>query len=104
MREEYTDSRQSVKSFLGTDNLSQDGSSTLRASAHRAGPQNYTLPSDVGMMYVRAWQRDQALAWLEKAFEMRDPNLPLVHVHPIFGCLRSDPRFQDLVRRMNFPL
>ncbi|UCC74066.1 MAG: tetratricopeptide repeat protein [Gemmatimonadota bacterium] len=46
---------------------------------------------------------DEALAALEHAYEMRDPRLPWVSAHPFFEGLRSDPRFQDLLRRMNFP-
>jgi hypothetical protein len=41
--------------------------------------------------------------WLEKAFEFHDPNLPYVGFEPIWDPLRSDPRFQDLLRRMNLP-
>jgi hypothetical protein len=41
--------------------------------------------------------------WLEKAFKVRDPNLPGIAYQPLSDPLRSDPRFQDLLRRMNLP-
>jgi hypothetical protein len=48
-------------------------------------------------------ERDQAFAWLEKAYQERSGLLPLLKVHPLFDKLRDDPRLDDFVRRMNFP-
>jgi hypothetical protein len=48
--------------------------------------------------------KDQAFYWLEKAFEERDSAwFPMIKVSPLSDPLRSDPRFQALLRRMNFP-
>jgi hypothetical protein len=52
---------------------------------------------------LRAGEKELALEWLEKGFEMRDPNMPYISVPPAFDSLRDDPRFQDLLRRMNLP-
>jgi len=46
---------------------------------------------------------EEALAALEQEYEARKPRLPWINVHPMYEGLRSDPRFQDLLRRMNFP-
>jgi TolB-like protein/Tfp pilus assembly protein PilF len=48
-------------------------------------------------------EKDQAFSYLEKAFQEPDYALNMLQVEPGFDPLRSDPRFQDLVRRMNFP-
>ena len=48
-------------------------------------------------------KKDQAFSYLEKAYEDRDWQLTMLQVGPGFDALRSDSRFQDLVRRMNFP-
>ena len=47
--------------------------------------------------------RDQAFARLEKAAAEKRDRMVWVKVDPLLAPLRSDPRYQDLVRRMNFP-
>jgi TolB-like protein/Flp pilus assembly protein TadD len=44
--------------------------------------------------------RDQAFAWLAKAYEESSADLIEIAVEPAFAGLRSDPRFRDLVRRI----
>ncbi|MBP1610240.1 MAG: putative integral rane protein, partial [Acidobacteria bacterium] len=39
----------------------------------------------------------------EKGYEDRDASMSLLKVSPLFDPLRSDPRFQAMLRRMNFP-
>nr|NIO48995.1 tetratricopeptide repeat protein [Candidatus Aminicenantes bacterium] len=63
----------------------------------------FVTPWRIGTMYTRAGKNDEALEWLEKAYEAHDPNMTYINVDPIFDGLRDDPRFQDLLRRMNFP-
>ena len=53
--------------------------------------------------YSALGDKDKAIEWLMKAYEQRSANLCLLKVAPDFARLRSDPRFQDLLRRMNFP-
>jgi tetratricopeptide (TPR) repeat protein len=53
--------------------------------------------------YLYAGDFDRAMDWIEKAFETHDPNMPYITTDPIYDPLRSDPRFQDLLRRMNLP-
>jgi hypothetical protein len=40
---------------------------------------------------------------LNKAYDDRSPRLVNLKAHPHFDALRGDSRFQDLLRRMNFP-
>jgi len=46
---------------------------------------------------------EEALTWLEKAFEERAGWFPYIRQESFFDPLRGHPRFQDLVRRLNFP-
>ena len=63
----------------------------------------YVTPWQIGTLYTRAGKKDKALDWLEKAFEEHDANIPYLSVDPLFDNLRSDPRFQDLLLRLNLP-
>jgi hypothetical protein len=63
---------------------------------------SYVAPFDIATFYVLAGEHDEALEWLEEGFEVHDPGLPYITL-PVFDPLRSDPRFQDLLRRMNLP-
>jgi tetratricopeptide (TPR) repeat protein len=65
--------------------------------------QIYVSPYDIALIYAGLGEKDQALAWLERAFAERCTWMPLLRVDPELDNLRSDPRFQDLLRRMNFP-
>ena len=62
----------------------------------------YVPPDYIAMVYEGLGDRDQALKWYEKAVEERSINtwvLPDQRLDPI----RSDPRFQSLMRRMGLP-
>lgn len=56
---------------------------------------------ETAMIYIALGDRDRAFEWLEKAYEERAWQLGFLNVEPIFDPLREDPRFTDLVRRVN---
>jgi hypothetical protein len=60
----------------------------------------YVLPSDVVVVSAHAGDKLRTLEWLEKGVELRDPNMPYIGV-PSNDSLRSEPRFQAVMRRMN---
>jgi len=55
------------------------------------------------LIYASLAEKDEAFAWLEKAYQERDDAMLGLKWYPQFDPLRSDGRFQDLLRRMNFP-
>ncbi len=57
----------------------------------------------IAILYRGLGEQDKALTSLETAYGEREPWLTVLNVEPIFVPLRSDPRFQALLRRMNFP-
>jgi TolB-like protein/DNA-binding winged helix-turn-helix (wHTH) protein/Tfp pilus assembly protein PilF len=63
----------------------------------------YLRPGWIAEVYVGLGDKDEAMRWLEQGYKERDLWLALLKVWPRFDPLRSDPRFQDLLRRMNFP-
>ena len=65
--------------------------------------QRYVSPFYMAMIYSGLREIDQALRWLDKAFDERAGWLILLKVEPMFDPLRSDPRFADLVRRIGLP-
>ena len=58
---------------------------------------------NLATIYVALGEEDSALQWLEKAYEESSSNLVYLKVDPQFDTLRAEPRFHDLLRRMNFP-
>jgi TolB-like protein/tRNA A-37 threonylcarbamoyl transferase component Bud32/Flp pilus assembly protein TadD len=65
--------------------------------------QRYVSAYGITQTYIALGDFDHAWAWLEKAFEERSFQLIWLKVDPTIDPLRSDPRFQDLLRRVNFP-
>jgi tetratricopeptide (TPR) repeat protein len=66
--------------------------------------QKYVSPYFIALVYVGLGDKDQAFAWLEKAYQERHPYLILIKVEPVFDVLHSDQRFAALVRRIGLPL
>jgi tetratricopeptide (TPR) repeat protein len=62
----------------------------------------YVSPYVIANNYAFAGDIDNAIYWLKKAYEERNPNLPYL-LQPRYDKLRDDPRFQDLCRKMNLP-
>jgi TolB-like protein/Tfp pilus assembly protein PilF len=62
----------------------------------------YVNPSDIAVLYAFGGRKEQALYWLEQGYEVRDPNMPYLLL-PIYDSLRNEPRFQELIRKMNLP-
>ena len=52
--------------------------------------------------YWALGDKNKTFTWLTEAYEQRSANLCLLKIAPEFAGLRTDPRFQDLLRRMNF--
>jgi TolB-like protein/DNA-binding winged helix-turn-helix (wHTH) protein/Flp pilus assembly protein TadD len=66
----------------------------------RSNP-GYSNASEIAMIYASLGDTDQAMNWLEKGYEERFN--PGVLLRPGFDPLRSDPRFQNLLRRIGLP-
>ena len=57
----------------------------------------------ISTLYARAGLKKEALDWMWKAFEEHDPNIIVIGVDPLFDFLREEPRFKELLGKMNLP-
>jgi TolB-like protein/DNA-binding winged helix-turn-helix (wHTH) protein/Tfp pilus assembly protein PilF len=81
-------------------NRKEEAVGLLNDLKKRSAPSN-TNAAEIAMIYVALGDKNQAMVWLEKGYEERFN--PGVLVRPGFDPLRSDPRFQELIRRIGLP-
>jgi serine/threonine-protein kinase len=119
MRGEY---RQAARAFAKAVELERDsvtyltalGSAEALAGRHdearrilaeltARAKNRYVSPYGIASIYAGLGDKDAAFRWLERAFAERDAGLGNLQIDPNWEPLRSDRRFQELVRRMKFP-
>jgi hypothetical protein len=61
------------------------------------------IPASVFEQAYIGLDEDEAMTRLERAYEEHDQQMVYIKAYPGWDALRSEPRFQALVRRMNFP-
>jgi eukaryotic-like serine/threonine-protein kinase len=70
----------------------------------RQSETSFVSPYMIATVYAGLGDKDRAFEFLEKAYQIRSTDLPyFLRADLRVDGLRSDPRFQDLMRRMNFP-
>ncbi len=81
-----------------------------RTEAHRIidklkelAKQRYVAPYRMAQIYIALGDRDRAFEWLEKGYRERSLGESFIDLKasPFWDPIRSDPRFADLLRRMN---
>jgi tetratricopeptide (TPR) repeat protein len=60
-------------------------------------------PYHTARIYAQLGDKERAFAWLEKAYEKHNKGIYKLKVEPLLDPLHNDPRFDDLLRRMNIP-
>jgi len=65
--------------------------------------QRYVNPYLIARVYVALGDNDEAFRWLETSYLERAAWMVTLNVDPRMECLRFDPRFEELLRRMNIP-
>ncbi|HUE83520.1 MAG TPA: tetratricopeptide repeat protein [Pyrinomonadaceae bacterium] len=63
----------------------------------------YVMSYHIALIYSALGDKDKALSALEISVSERDYLLPRIKVEPFLDPLRGDPRFDAIVRRLNFP-
>jgi TolB-like protein/DNA-binding winged helix-turn-helix (wHTH) protein/Tfp pilus assembly protein PilF len=74
---------------------------TLLGNLKKRSNPGYSNATEIAMIYASLGDTDQAMTWLEKGYQERFN--PGVLLRPGFDPLRSDPRFQNLLRRIGLP-
>jgi serine/threonine-protein kinase len=65
--------------------------------------QGYVNPYAIAELYALAGEKDHALKWLATAYQERAGQILFIKVYPVWDPLRDDPRFQAVLRKVNFP-
>jgi len=63
--------------------------------------ENPTPPQEKAIVLTGLGEKNEAIKWLEKSYQQHLSTLSPIKVEPLFDDLRSDPRFLDIIRRMN---
>jgi TolB-like protein/Tfp pilus assembly protein PilF len=65
--------------------------------------QRYVSPYNIACVYAGLNDKDQAFEWLDRAYQERSFFMTLLKTETVWDNLRPDPRFKDLLKRMNLP-
>jgi DNA-binding winged helix-turn-helix (wHTH) protein/TolB-like protein/Tfp pilus assembly protein PilF len=112
--------KEAIQEFQNAQ-LSEDAPSILGALGHvyavlgnrveaektikklKALSERYVAPYHIAIIYAGLQKNDEAFEWLEGAYQARDEWLLYLKIDPSLDSLRSDLRFEDLLRRVGFP-
>ena len=62
----------------------------------------YVPAAELAQVCIRSGEKEQAFAWLAKAVQERNRLAWELKINPLFDPLRSDPRFEELMRKIGF--
>ena len=78
----------------------RDEAHKIIAELNARSANEYIDETEIAYISVALGDYEQTFAWLEKAYQSRAGNLPWIIMEPKFDPIRSDPRFEEMVRRM----
>ena len=89
--------------FAYARNGQKDKAMEILQELNRLAGQRFVSPFCQALVYLGLREDDKAIDWLEKAYEEGSIWMDWLKVEPIYDPIRSNPRFQALYRKMNFP-
>jgi tetratricopeptide (TPR) repeat protein len=72
----------------------------VRARLEQVDAESYVTPMAFALIEVGLGDHDRAFHFLERAYALRALRLLLIEVDPRFDAIRSDPRYEPLMRRL----
>jgi tetratricopeptide (TPR) repeat protein len=81
----------------------KDEARKLLADLKELSKRRYVASYWIAMIYAGLDEKDEAFAWLEKAYQERSFFLLWIKMDPQVDSLRSDARFNNLMHRIGFP-
>jgi TolB-like protein/Tfp pilus assembly protein PilF len=85
--------------------LSGDHARAQKVLSKLKDPSQPRLPAySIAMVYAALADKEQTIFWLQKGYEERNDDMIYMKIEPVFDPIRADSRFQDLIRRVGFPL
>lgn len=98
-------SRESIPdAFLGWYYMSagkKDKTKELLNNLLMKSQESYVPPTSIASLYFTLGENDQGFEWLEKAYQVRDWFLSYIKVSSLYDPVRTDPRFELMLKRMN---
>jgi hypothetical protein len=66
--------------------------------------ERYVNPADFAVAYIGLGDSENALKYLQNSIETREyVSFPQLRLDPLFDDIRNDPRFREIIRKMNLP-
>ena len=81
----------------------RDAAQAVIAELEKRYSQKEADGRDIAIVYMGLDQRDKVFEWLEKSYQNRSYFMATLRLELLFEPLRSDPRWDDLLRRIGFP-
>jgi tetratricopeptide (TPR) repeat protein len=76
---------------------------TILAELKNPPEMEYIRPMQLALVCIGLRQFDHGFDWLERAFEDHtSPLMPFIRQLPMFDIVRDEPRYADIIRRLNF--
>ena len=95
-----------ITAYLGyayARNGQKDKAMEMLNELNQLAGRRFVTPFCQALVYLGLRDDSKAIDWLEKAYEGRSVWVGWLKVEPMYDPLRSDPRFQALYKKMNFP-
>ena len=81
----------------------EDEARVLLAELEDRSAREWIPPMAISLIYANLGEIDRALDWLERSYDARGVWLVALRTDPCFDPMRSNPRFDELLDRLDFP-